>query len=88
MPMSSQNQLLTLIANTEMNLQADKIRLADHQLYFVNFTKNHPSVFLLLLIPAFIAGWESGKNPRKWFGSFAKQGFYTMVTTVRKYYHL
>lgn len=86
--MSSQSNLLASIAKTEMLIQAEKIRLTEHKLYFTNLKNNHKVMLISLLLPSFIMGWQMGKQLglQKKITRFTNYALFTLWAKARKVY--
>ncbi|WP_131783330.1 hypothetical protein [Legionella gresilensis] len=71
-----------------MKIRNNKVQLAQHKQYFNRFANDHKLAVVALLIPSFIAGWESGKriHLKQWLRQMSRVGLSTAVTSVRKLY--
>ncbi|WP_419420591.1 hypothetical protein ACNVED_04620 [Legionella sp. D16C41] len=64
------------------------MQLAQHKQYFNRLANNHKLAVVSLLVPSFIAGWESGKrmNLQQWLKQMTKIGLSTALNGMRKLY--
>ncbi|KTD15309.1 Uncharacterised protein [Legionella hackeliae] len=60
--MSSRKKLRDSINQLETKLLMENARLKKHKQYFSQLLHEHRYLFLGLLIPAFLAGWQEGKR--------------------------
>ncbi|OCH98423.1 hypothetical protein [Legionella jamestowniensis] len=64
----------------------ENARLTEHKRYFSHLLKEHRYLFLALLIPTFLVGWQEGKRVRSGRGGslkrFAKFMFSTSFATL------
>ncbi|MGQ3888716.1 hypothetical protein ACQUW5_06740 [Legionella sp. CNM-1927-20] len=86
--MSSKKELLALITSTSLKIRNNQVQLAQHKRYFEQFANKHKLAVVSLLVPAFIAGWESAKrmNLKHWLRQMTRVGFSTALGSMRKLY--
>ena len=62
--MNSRKQVINEIAVIEKELHNQQIDINKHERYFAAKANNHWLALIAMLGPAFIAGWESGRQKR------------------------
>jgi hypothetical protein len=64
------------------------VQLAQHKRYFEKLANDHKLAVVSLLVPSFIAGWQSGKRMKlkQWLRQMTRVGFSTAFNSMRKLY--
>lgn len=60
----SRKLLLKQIDASESTLKSLRFQKEQHRLYFLCLQREHPSLALFILLPAFWIGWQSAKSQK------------------------
>jgi|GEM_PF-4161199 len=88
--MSRESKLLASIASTAENVRLNRRKVVQHKKYFAELANDHKIMLTIMLLPAFLSGWRSGKkvNGVNWLKQFLKFGVMTALTQARRFYRL
>lgn len=90
--MNQKKQLLNLIIALEEKINLAKTEKERDKQYFANLIERHRSLMIAMLFPAFLVGWQSGKNKntrsKRFVRQLGKQSLIGVYKLFKNYYKL
>ena len=82
--MSARKQIMTALKILDRRLWSQQMQLNEHRRYFQALFQNNLLMLSSVLLPAFFAGWASGRVPAHKLKHFGKYVMLTVGTHIKK----